>query len=382
MAVIHAPNELTTTSNQTNMTTTTLQPTTCREEVPRASLQLPDDRTDEGVPSASSHVPTPGSLIYNDEPIPRSWLMDYDIQHHEPAQCDRHTLQSPPPVDRISDTVAAFHLHSVVPVRGMIHLTGLSDQSTTITATLADTGANCCLCKDESKLVNVHSITPVPIGVATTPKQATDVTYCDKMGYLPLPRTDGDIHMQPCYCTPLATSEIMSPESIMAHSQDIAQWVQRGYKSENEPGTLDFLDKDGKVVLTLTLHKKHGLYYSWMDTYATDSNPIRIHTVVNVNPTASVSARPSLASPHLIEDVDDDDDDDDANMDDVDPDDSSVLSNESDDPLEDSNVSTPASIPTRPTLAPTQKVAGRRHKQQKPRPVRPEDHLLAELWAA
>ena len=173
--------------------------------------------------------------------------MDYDIQHHETAPCDRHTLQSPPPFDSISDTVAAFHLHSVVPVRGMIHLTGLPDQSTTISAALADTGANCCLCKDESKLVNVHSITPVPIGVATTPKQATDVTYCDKMGYLPLPRTDGDIHMQPCYCTPLASSDIMSPESIMAHSQDIAQWVQRGYKNENEPGTLDFLDTDGKV---------------------------------------------------------------------------------------------------------------------------------------
>ena len=75
------------------------------------------------------------------------------------------TLQSPPPVqDSVSNTVAAFHLHSVVPVRGMIHLTGLSDQSTniTITATLADTGANCCLCKDESKLVNVQRATCIP----------------------------------------------------------------------------------------------------------------------------------------------------------------------------------------------------------------------------
>ena len=181
----------------------------------------------------------------------------------------------------------------------------------------------------------------------------------------------------------MASSDIMSPESIMAHSQDMVQWVQRGYKNENEPGTLNFLDKDERVVLTLNLHKKHGLYYSWMDTYATDSNPIRIHTIVNVNSTASVSARPPVSTPHLIEDVDDEDEDEDeANMEDVDPDDSSVLSTDSYDPLEDSQVSTPTPIPTRPTLAPTQKVAGRRHKQQKPRPVRPEDHLLAELWAA
>ena len=109
----------------------------------------------------------------------------------------------------------------------------------------------------------------------------------------------------------MASSDIMSPESIMAHSQDMVQWVQRGYKSEDEPGTLDFLDKDDRVVLTLNLHKKHGLYYSWMDTYATDSNPIRIHTVINVNSTASVSARPPVSTPHLIEDVDDEDEDED-----------------------------------------------------------------------
>ena len=383
MAVIHTSPELPIASNHTNI----MQPVTCHEEVPCASSLQPDG-TNDGVPGASSYVPTPGSLNYNNEPIPRSCLMDYDIQQHETAQCDRHSLQAPSPVDSLSETVAAFHLHSVVPVRGMIHLTGLSDQSTMLTASLADTGANCCLCKDESKLVDVHSITPVPIGVATTPKQATDVTYCDKMGFLPLPRTDGEIHMQPCYCTPLASSDIMSPESIMAHSQDIAQWVQRGYKSDNEPGTLDFLDKDGKIVLTLTLHKQHGLYYSWMDTYATDSNPIRIHTVVNADPTTSPSTRPSVSPPHLIEDVDDeddDDDDDDTSINDNDPDDSSVITNDSDDPLEDSHDSTPTPIPTRPTLAPTHKVAGRRHKQQKqqkPRPVRPEDHLLAELWAA
>ena len=118
---------------------------------------------------------------------------------------------------------------------------------------------------------------------------------------------------------------------------------------------LDFLDKDGKVVLTLTLHKKHGLYYSWMDTYATNSNPIRIHTVVNNNPTASTSACPSVSLPHLIEDVDDEDDndeEDDANINDVDPDDSSVISNNSDDPLEDSHKSTSTPIHTRPTQAP------------------------------
>jgi hypothetical protein len=42
-----------------------------------------------------------------------------------------------------------------------------------------------------------------------------------------------------------------------------------------------------------------------MDTYATNSNPIRIYTFINVNPTASVSAHPPPSSPHIIEDFDD-----------------------------------------------------------------------------
>ena len=38
-------------------------------------------------------VPTPGSLAY---------CVDYDILQHEPAQCDRHALQSPSPVKDVS----------------------------------------------------------------------------------------------------------------------------------------------------------------------------------------------------------------------------------------------------------------------------------------
>jgi hypothetical protein len=94
-------------------------------------------------------------------------------------------------------TVAAYHLHTVVRVKGLIFMTGLPAQSAAPIAQLADTGANCCLCQDESMLVGVHSITPVPIGVAMAPKNKTNITYCNKMGYLPLTRADNTIHMQP-----------------------------------------------------------------------------------------------------------------------------------------------------------------------------------------
>lgn len=72
--------------------------------------------------------------------------------------------------------------------------------------------------------------------------------------------------------------------------------------------------------------------------------------------------------PHLIEDIEEEDD---ANGEDssVDPDNSSVISDDSDDQLDDSPILTPNLIPTHPI------------KEQKPQPVRPKDHLLAELWA-
>jgi hypothetical protein len=162
-------------------------------EVPCASLPTNFSTKYEEVPSASSHsnnhhLPL-GSLCYSDDPIPTKHRSDFDTNVNVPAQCYRTTLSSSPTgSDSINDTVASYHLHTVVPVKGLIHMTGIPTNSTTPIAHLADTGANCCLCHDESMLVGVHSITPVSIGVATTPEQKSDISFCDKMGYLPLTR--------------------------------------------------------------------------------------------------------------------------------------------------------------------------------------------------
>ena len=99
------------------------------------------------------------------------------------------------------------------------------------------------------------------------------------MGYLPLTRMDDSIHMQPLYCTPKASGVIMSPECIMVTSPDIVKWVQTGHRDKDNSGHLVCMDKDDQVVLKLNLHKMDGLYYSWMYSYATDYNLIRVHTV-------------------------------------------------------------------------------------------------------
>jgi hypothetical protein len=85
--------------------------------------------------------------------------------------------------------------------------------------------------------------------------------------------------MQPFYCTPKASGVIMSPECIMVTSPDIVKWVQTGHRDKDESDHLVFMGRDEQVVLKLNLHKMDGLYYSWMDSYATDHNPIRVHTV-------------------------------------------------------------------------------------------------------
>jgi hypothetical protein len=111
-------------------------------------------------------------------------------------------------------------------------------------------------------LVGVHSIKPVPIGVATLPKHDTDITYCDNMGYLLLIRMDDSIHMQPFYCTPIASGVIMSLERIMVTSPNIVKWVQTGHRDNDKSSHLVFLDKDESVVLKLDLYKRDGFYYS------------------------------------------------------------------------------------------------------------------------
>ena len=141
----------------------------------------------EEVPSASSHstdhhLPL-GSLCYSDDPIPSQHLSDFYTNMHVPAQCSRTMLYSSPTgSDSMGATVAAYHLHTAVPVKGLIHMTGLPAHSAAPIAHLADTGANCCLCQNESMLVGVHSITPVPIGVAMAPEEKSDISYCNRMG--------------------------------------------------------------------------------------------------------------------------------------------------------------------------------------------------------
>jgi hypothetical protein len=144
---------------------------------------------------------------------------------------------------------------------------------------LADTGANICLGNNKSLFVDVHNIDPIPIGIATTPKDEMQITYCRWMDYLPMLREDGSTHMQPWYVHPDTVGCMLSPESIMAALPDITSWYQEGFHDGSNPGILCFHNAKDVTVLKVTMQKQNGLYYGRTNALSIDHNPIRVHCV-------------------------------------------------------------------------------------------------------
>ncbi len=164
--------------------------------------------------------------------------------------------------------------------------------------------------------MNIHNVDPTSVGIATTPKDAMQVTYCCWMGYLLMQQEDGSIHMQPRYIHPNAVRCMLSPTSIMSSSPDITSWYQEGFRDSLNPGTLCFRNSNNVPVLHLILQKCNGLYYRHTDVMSIDHNPIRVHCVNDAlvfhtssgtgsyENTPHAPITPPAASPILIEDND------------------------------------------------------------------------------
>jgi hypothetical protein len=166
-----------------------------------------------------------GSLTCVTSPILKADLVDFSTTPHVKAPCARDSLlhlsmRRLDGTSSVADVAAAFHLDTVVRTHSVFCIVGLLNgdaivRQISMQANLpANMGANICLGNDESLIVDVHDINPIPIGVATTPKDAMQVTYCRRMGYLPMLCKDGSIHMQPWYIHPNAVGCMLSPESV------------------------------------------------------------------------------------------------------------------------------------------------------------------------
>ena len=144
---------------------------------------------------------------------------------------------------------------------------------------LMDGGANICITGILSLLVDVESIPPLPILVATTSGSVSLDDCCTKKGLIPLTLLDGSVYYQPCYYCKNATETIISPEAIVAASDTLVHWTQEGHRG-NAPGSIRFSSDSGLYSFTLHLEKRDGLYYCPTDVFTVDAAPGDSHIPV------------------------------------------------------------------------------------------------------
>jgi hypothetical protein len=121
-----------------------------------------------------------------------------------------------------------------------------------------DGGANTCVTGILGLLVDVVTIPPLPILVATTTNEFSVDACCTKKGLLPLTLTDSSTYYQECYYCKNATETIISPNAVLQSSDTLVSWHQDGHK-DGGPGKIRFSSESGLYSITLALEKHEGL---------------------------------------------------------------------------------------------------------------------------
>jgi hypothetical protein len=122
-----------------------------------------------------------------------------------------------------------------------------------------DGGANICLTGVLDLLVDVVTIAPLPISVATKTGDFSMDDCCTKKGLIPLTLTDGSVYYQPCYYCKNAVETIISPQAILASSDVLVRWTQTGHK-DGSPGMIRFDSDSGLFSIAMYLENRDGLY--------------------------------------------------------------------------------------------------------------------------
>jgi hypothetical protein len=138
---------------------------------------------------------------------------------------------------------------------------------------LIDGGANICIMGLLDLLVEVVSIPPLSISVATMTGGISVDDCCTKKGLLPLTMGDGSSYYQPCYYCKNAVETIISPQAILAASDVLVRWTQTGHK-DGSPGTVQFDSDSGLLSMTMMLEKTDGLYYCPTDVLTVNRDPM------------------------------------------------------------------------------------------------------------
>jgi hypothetical protein len=246
----------------------------CRRElvkyhVPLNKARPPDDTyfpqgsvMDPSILARPASPRTPFEFPFNMPTDPTIPGMDKDLLPYKPMDSVMHVVSLP----RVCDLKCDNDMVARV-TRLAVAMDALNNPS------LMDGGANICITGILSLLVDVESIPPLPISVATTSGSISLDDCCTKRGLLPLTLADNLVYFQPCYYCKNATEMIILPEAIVVASNTLVHWTQTGHKGM-DPGSICFSSNSELYSITIALKKQDGLYYCPIDVFTVDWDPV------------------------------------------------------------------------------------------------------------
>jgi hypothetical protein len=145
----------------------------------------------------------------------------------------------------------------------------------TASSSLADGGANISVTNNQTLLVDVIEINPIPLGMAVSNKSTS--LLCTHIGSLSMPLLDSSINYQPFLVCLDAMNTILSQEHIINNNHKFAHWCQEGSKmglgnSRPNPGCLSLYGHNSNLLVLLQLTKNQGLYYCLNTTFLPNSS--------------------------------------------------------------------------------------------------------------
>ena len=179
----------------------------------------------------------PGLLIRPSSPV-TPFEFPFDLPRRSIPTCHDEDLSVCPHMDSVTRVVGPPWVYGLKGDEGLfVKVMRAVPDVNNICNSLMDGGANICITGILSLLVDVETIPPLPISVATTSGSWMLDDYCTKKGLIPLTLTDGSVYYQPCYYCKNATETIISPEAILAVSDTLVHWTQEGH-CDNAPGSI------------------------------------------------------------------------------------------------------------------------------------------------
>ena len=257
------------------------RPDTIRTVKPLVTYNIPMDKARSVTSDDSCYYIPPGStadptiLVCPSSP---TTPFEFPFQLAEGAYGDFGVPDSGPR-ENILDSVTHVVGLPRVCVLAMNHNVDVTVQPASSSPSLMDGGANICLTGILDLLVDVESIPPLPILVATKTGVVSLDDCCTKRGLLPLTLADGSVYYQPCYYCKNAVETIISPHAILASSDVLVQWTQRGHK-DGRSGMIRFDSASGLYTISISLEFRDGLYYCPTDVFTVDRDPVRCHIPV------------------------------------------------------------------------------------------------------